>query len=62
MHRGKGFFIVDVVRLSIPFGNEPGFESIDRAVDVMFNFVDPSTAYWFLVRHVGDEISCLVFA
>ena len=40
----------DAVRLSIPFGNEPGFESIDRAVGVMFHFVDPSTTYFFLAR------------
>ena len=42
--------------------NEPSFESIERAVGIMFDFVDPSATYFFLVRHVGDEIPCLVFA
>ena len=59
---GKGFFIVDVVRLGVFFGNKPCFESIDQAVGVMFDFVNPSTANCFLVWCARDEIPCIVLA
>ena len=61
-HRGKGVFVVYVLRLSVLFRKEPYFEVIYKTVGITFHFVHPSTSNCFLVRRVRDEFPCLVFA
>ena len=43
-HRGKGFFVVDAMRLCISFRYESRFVAVDGTVGVVLHFIYPSTS------------------
>ena len=54
-NRGKGFGVIDALRLGVALGNQAGFVFFNGTIRLVFNLENPLTTDWTMTSRQGSE-------